>query len=202
LDFHNAQGAWQVRDLAQGNRVKLLWLQCIGGHGQILQDQFIGALFCTQLFLRGEEGSGDVDAAVLLAQMKAFCFVAVLILKYRGEQVLPAVLLHVVEAAVLIFLISFSRIYLAVHWPIDVLGGVAIGLLLLVAYSPLAQIDLLKIRLRTWIVGSIIAAAILYLLHPAGDGPLTVGFLLGALIGYRLELLYIQFKKRPRLCKT
>jgi len=99
LDFHNAQGAWQVRDLAQGNRVKLLWLQCIGGHGQILQDQFIGALFCTQLFLRGEEGSGDVDAAVLLAQMKAFCFVAVLILKYRGEQVLPAVLLHVVEAA-------------------------------------------------------------------------------------------------------
>ncbi|HAF66510.1 MAG TPA: hypothetical protein DCG91_01815 [Clostridiales bacterium UBA9857] len=100
-----------------------------------------------------------------------------------------------VGAAVLIFLISFSRIYLAVHWPIDVLGGVAIGLLLLVAYSPLAQIDLLKIRLRTWIVGSIIAAAILYLLHPAGDGPLTVGFLLGALIGYRLELLYIQFKE-------
>lgn len=34
-------------------------------------------------------------------------------------------------AAVLIFLIGFSRLYIAVHWPVDVVGGWAIGLVVL-----------------------------------------------------------------------
>ncbi len=100
-----------------------------------------------------------------------------------------------IGAAVLIFLISFSRLYLAVHWPIDVLGGVVIGAVLLFAYSFVAETDLLQIPLRAWVLGSVLAAAILYLIHPAGDGPMTAGFLLGALLGYRLELLYVRFQE-------
>ncbi|TEU19963.1 MAG: phosphatase PAP2 family protein [Anaerolineales bacterium] len=46
-----------------------------------------------------------------------------------------------IVAVVLILLIAFSRIYVGVHFPQDVVGGLLIGLLLLVAYN--------------WIVGTI-----------------------------------------------
>lgn len=98
-------------------------------------------------------------------------------------------------AVLLILLVSLSRIYLGVHWPIDILGGLAIGIILLLAYSPLANVDLTKIPMTHWMLGSILVASLLYLLHPSGDGPMTVGFLLGALIGYRLELLYVEFQE-------
>lgn len=98
-------------------------------------------------------------------------------------------------AAALILLVSFSRIYLGVHWPVDILGGLAIGLVLLWGYSRIAHVELTEIPLKRWTLGSVLACLILYLLHPSGDGPMTVGFLLGALLGYRLELLYVDFQE-------
>ncbi|NMB00339.1 MAG: phosphatase PAP2 family protein [Firmicutes bacterium] len=107
-----------------------------------------------------------------------------------------------VGAAVMIALISFSRIFLGVHWPIDIIGGIAIGLCLLFAYSRIAHIDLTRIDLRKWILGSFLAALALYLLHPTGDGPMTVGFILGALIGYRFELIYVDFEEEGSLVQN
>lgn len=102
-------------------------------------------------------------------------------------------------AALMILLVSISRIYLGVHWPIDILGGLGIGIILLIAYSFMAKADLEQIPLKHWMIGSICAAVILYLLHPQGDGPMTAGFLLGALPGYRLELRYVKFKEDAAL---
>jgi len=105
-------------------------------------------------------------------------------------------------AVTMILLVSFARIYLGVHWPIDILGGLTIGVLLLLAYSPIAKADLERIPMRAWILSSVVGAAALYLLHPTGDGPMTVGFLLGALLGYRLELLYVRFQEEATLVQN
>lgn len=104
-----------------------------------------------------------------------------------------------IVAVIMIVLISFSRIYLAVHWPIDILGGLFLGIILLLAYSAFSHHDLEKIALRTWILGSTIIATIMFFIQPVGDGPMTVGFLLGALIGYRLDLIYVKFQEKANL---
>lgn len=98
-------------------------------------------------------------------------------------------------SAVLVALISISRLYLGVHWPIDIVGGLAIGLVLLFIYGQMAGKTWYSFSLRAIIVGSVLFAAILYLIHPAGDGPMTIGFLLGAVLGYTLESRHVQFRE-------
>lgn len=102
-------------------------------------------------------------------------------------------------AILMILLVSLSRIYLGVHWPVDILGGLSIGIVLLAAYTLVARVNLEAIPLGRWIVGSALGAVLLYLLQPVGDGPMTVGFLLGASIGYQLELRYVDFTEHATL---
>ncbi len=108
-------------------------------------------------------------------------------------------------AVVLIVLIAFSRIYVGVHFPQDVVGGVLIGLLLLVAYSRLVgtieerRFDLsLPIKLALSVV---VPLALLFVhpfdvdgTYPAKIAATTMGTVLGMSIGFILEREYIRFK--------
>lgn len=99
-------------------------------------------------------------------------------------------------AAALIALISFSRIYLGVHYPIDIVGGIAVGAMLLWGYSALAKHLPRRVPARSWIWPVLGIGAILYLIHPTGDGPVTVGFVVGGLVGYVLESQTLDFSSR------
>ena len=108
-------------------------------------------------------------------------------------------------AVVLIILIAFSRIYVGVHFPQDIVGGLLIGLLLLVAYNWVVgtiekrRLDLpLPIKLT---LSAVVPLALLFAhpfdvdgTYPAELAATTMGTTLGMSIGFVLEQEHIRFK--------
>lgn len=107
---------------------------------------------------------------------------------------------------IFIGLITFSRLYLSVHYPADSLGGLFFGLIMVLIALPLVP------RIETWastanprllIVGSVIFSLIVLFAVP-GDSigyPSEVaatagGFILGMNLGFLAESRWVRFKIR------
>jgi hypothetical protein len=82
--------------------------------------------------------------------------------------------LFTLVAVAIIFIVSFSRLYLGVHWPLDVFGGILIGLG--VVYVAAATSDLLEAPPR-WLVigGGLLVPFGLHLALPTADSALILG---------------------------
>ncbi|MCX7572044.1 phosphatase PAP2 family protein [Tumebacillus sp. DT12] len=91
-------------------------------------------------------------------------------------------------AAVLVLLIMLSRMYLGVHWPIDVLGGLVFGLL---AVSAFVWVDAWQkargLPLWVMVAGAVLVPLGLLLVYQEPDGRKMVGFLIGFGVAYLIE---------------
>jgi membrane-associated phospholipid phosphatase len=99
-------------------------------------------------------------------------------------------------ATALILAISFSRVYLGVHFPQDILGGWAIGFLLLVLYAWARHWKFprkVRFSLAIKLVLSVTVPVALLLMHPTVDTAKLMGLGVGLAAGFELEQQYVRF---------
>ena len=93
-------------------------------------------------------------------------------------------------AIVLVFLCSLSRMYVGVHFPQDLVGGITIGVLYLWAFNWLAANwgrKFAEIPLVAKASLSLLLPTALLIAHPSEDAATTMGALAGMGLGFLLE---------------
>jgi membrane-associated phospholipid phosphatase len=99
-------------------------------------------------------------------------------------------------AIVLMALIGFSRIYLGVHFPTDVLAGWAVGAIslgLYLATQPRVERWLAGLTLVQQVLLALIVPLLLFLTHPVKNTATATGTLAGAGAGLALTNRYVPF---------
>lgn len=91
---------------------------------------------------------------------------------------------------ILIFLISFSRLYLGVHWPMDIIGGILIAVLIVIISELIDSIIIegnFRVNLALKIALSIIIPVLLIIIFPQKDIYEYMGLVAGTLTGYFID---------------
>jgi len=101
-----------------------------------------------------------------------------------------------VTAIGIIILVGFSRVYLGVHFPTDVLAGWLIGIVLIIIYlklQPNIEKWLVKRRLGIQMLLGLGIPLVLLIAHPVKESTDAMGILAGTGVGVALTQQYIHF---------
>lgn len=102
-----------------------------------------------------------------------------------------------VLAVVVIALVSVSRIYLNVHWPIDIVGGFLIVLPVIVFWKLVFDnYDENRWPVKLRFAFSVLLPLSIYLLYPKGDSSMLTGLILGLPLGRYLEENYLMWNEK------
>ncbi len=104
---------------------------------------------------------------------------------------------------IIVFLVSLSRIYLGVHYPIDIIAGIALAGIMLVIYNllydPIAGfLEALPFGIRI-IITFLLIPLLLWL--PSHDKGMVLGLALGLILGYQLQERYLHFDEKGSFIK-
>jgi len=107
-------------------------------------------------------------------------------------------------AASLIILVAISRVYLGVHYPQDVIAGIATGLCLLFAYRlwlRYSRSAISKINTPVKIISVFIISILMILINTTSLSAAGAGMFAGVVIGFLIEPLFADFTTEGKLLK-
>ncbi|WP_068964804.1 phosphatase PAP2 family protein [Desulfosporosinus sp. BG] len=99
--------------------------------------------------------------------------------------------------------IGFSRLYLGVHWPGDILGGYLFGALIVFGFERLDKVLFkLSISLFSKLLLSTGFPLLFLLVYHTREGCQMIGFVIGFTNGYFLEDTFLDYQERTRFAPS